>query len=494
MNQGLIYKLKNIKKRYIITIIVVVCIILILTYFSKNDLGEGLNTYVIESMTISENIEETGIVEAADEADLSFKDSGQIGSINVDEGDHVNKGDILAVLENAEARADILSAQADVQSREAELADLMRNAMGTNGEALAIVKKQQDSLVENAYILLLSSGLVAEASSDTYTQTPPIITGRYTGPEGTYKIIVNTGTQSDDYEMSVFNLEKVRDVDISETGKTALGTYGLYIEFPDTLNTYANTIWYVDIPNTKSSVYLSNYNAYTAAVETRDVTVENALANPDNLAAYEATLLKAQANLAKVQAAYGDTVITAPFDGIITNIEGSVGESVSPTDLVVSMISDSKYEITVLIPEADIRHLTIGDRAIVTFDAYDEEVFEAEVVFITPSAETVEGVPVFEAKLEFKEQDSRIFAGLSADVEIIAEVRENVLAVPTRSIIRENGGAYVRVMQDGRIIRKEVEIGLRSSDGFTEILTGLREGEEIITFIDAETLEKLGGE
>jgi len=49
-------------------------------------------------------------------------------------------------------------------------------------------------------------------------------------------------------------------------------------------------------------------------------------------------------------------------------------------------------------------------------------------------------------------------------------------------------------MQDERIVRKEVEIGLRSSDGFTEILTGLREGEEIITFIDAETLEKLGGE
>jgi HlyD family secretion protein len=230
-------------------------------------------------------------------------------------------------------------------------------------------------------------------------------------------------------------------------------------------------------------------------VEAREVALENAVANEDNLTVGDATLLQAQASLARAQAVYNNTVIRAPFDGVISSVDASMGEAVSISDSVVSLISNNNYEITVLVPEADIANLTIGDRAVVTFDAYDEEEFEAEVVFVTPSAETVEGVPVFEAKLEFKNQDERIRVGLSADVEIFAEERSDVFAVPSRAIIREVSGSFVRLLvDDDHIERVPVKTGLRSSEGLIEILSGLNEGDKVITFIDGVTLEKLGGE
>ena len=90
-----------------------------------------------------------------------------------------------------------------------------------------------------------------EPESNNFTQTPTTISGRYVGQEGIYKIIFDRGNQIYDYNVNVFDLEKVLAIEISKTGPTPLGTRGLYISFPDPIRDYINTTWYVSIKNNK---------------------------------------------------------------------------------------------------------------------------------------------------------------------------------------------------------------------------------------------------
>lgn len=491
MQTGFFEKIKRIPKRYTLTFIAIMGIIVLFVIFSGENNKGSIETFIVTRTDVRQVIEETGIVESSQDASLSFKTSGLISDIKVREGDKVVKGQVLAMIESREAQADILSAQAQVKSAEAELANLSRSSSGS-GTSYAIAKKQQDALVDNARSTLQSTGLVAEPNNTSSIQTPPVVAGRYSGQDGQYKIIVKRGTQQNDYYINIFGVETVRDQEINKTSATSLGTKGLFVSFPDTLSTYADTIWYVDIPNIKSSSYLANYNAYNSALEAREVALENAVANEDNLQVGDASLLSAQASLARAQAVYSNTIIRAPFNGVISSVDATVGEAVSTGAPVLSLISENEYEINVPIPEADIANANIDDGAKVVFDAYDGVEFEAVVAFINPSAKRIEGVPVFDATLLFKEQDERIRPGLSADVEILAEERVDVLAIPSRAVVH-NGDekTYVRIMKEGKIEKVEVTTGLQGSDGFIEIIDGLNEGDEVVTFVTDVMLAEL---
>ena len=471
----------------------VVFIVLIGIYFGTRDSSDGsIETQTVERVTVRRFVEETGVIKSAREADLSLAQTGQVASILVVRGDAVSAGDVLVRLDQSEQQANLLSARAQLKVEEATLADMKANAEGSTESSsdLSITKKQQQVLIENTYTKLLSEGLVAEPTNDGFIQTPPIISGRYTGPEGTYNIDLHRGSQWKDYEISVFDLETVRGIEINNTTLSPLGTRGLFVSFPDPAVDYMDTRWTVTIPNTQSSSYLANYNAYIAAKESGKVAVAQAEVNIEKIRSQEARVEQARAAVAVAQAQLSKRTLRAPFSGIITDVHVTEGEVVSPTTLIVSIISDNSYEIVVDIPESDIAHVSVEDTAVVTFDAYDDEVFTAHVIFITPSAKVVDDVSTFEATLRFDDTDERIRAGLSADVEILAAERMNTLAVPSRAVIeRNNRDKFVRVVENGSFVEVSVQTGLRGSDGLVEIIHGLVEGDEVITFISEESLK-----
>ncbi|MDO8520699.1 MAG: hypothetical protein Q7S52_01155 [bacterium] len=80
------------------------------------------------------------------------------------------------------------------------------------------------------------------------------------------------------------------------------------------------------------------------------------------------------------------------------------------------------------------------------------------------------------------ENDERIRSGMTANIEIATDRRDGVLVIPSRSVTTNNGAKYVRTFENGIAIEKSVELGLRGSDGVVEVLSGLSEGEQVITF------------
>jgi len=482
----------------ILVFFVVAILVMVAAYLAVKSPDEaGIQTQTIELTTVRQIVEETGIVEAVQEADLSFEQTGKVLSLFVAKGDTVAAGEALVALDSSAQEAELAAARAQLAIEESALTQLKSNAQsGASPDSeFALSQQQQETLVENAYRKLLSSDLETYTVNNTVTATPPLISGRFTGPEGQYKIVIEqTSITSDVYELRVFGIEKPEHVSINKTSTTPLGTYGLLISFPDGISTYDDTVWYMDIPNRNGSSYTTNLNAYIAAKETGGITAVQIGASTEDIRGQEARVDKARAAVTSAEIQLSRRVLRAPFSGIVTGLFVARGETVAPGTPVVSLISQSEYEISVHVPEADIAEISIGDTADVIFDAYDDYVFRAHVTFITPSALIDNDVSTFEVTLRFDEPDERIRAGLSADVEILAVERIGVLALPSRAIVEPSRSErFVRALRDGQLVEIPVTTGVRGSDGTTEIVSGLIEGDEVIVFISEESLVALGG-
>jgi HlyD family secretion protein len=151
-----------------------------------------------------------------------------------------------------------------------------------------------------------------------------------------------------------------------------------------------------------------------------------------------------------------------------------------------SVISSNRFEVESNVPEVDIAKIKAGNVARVTLDAYGpDEIFGARVVKINPGETVIEGVSTYKITLSFDEYNEKIKPGMTANIDIETDKKEGVIRLPQRAITRDEGKSMIRIYpeEDGKTPEeKEIKTGLRGSDGMVEIISGVTEGEKVITF------------
>lgn len=420
-------------------------LILILLFFV---LGKGKNSsesYVVNKTDVVQSAILSGKVMTSDRADLGFATTGRVNQIFVKNNQSVAKGQILAQLEIGDLLADLKIKQANL--------------------------RQENTEIESTYRTLLTEGLELVPSSNTYDVEPPTVSGIYDGLEGQYKVTIKRKNITlPDFTLLTFNLEKTEEV-IEEEGSTPLGTKGLYISFPDAdISEYQDTTWYLDIPNKSSSSYLSNLNSYNEAKNDYDKAVKN-----------EGVDSVAQAEIQKINAEIRKNTIYAPFKGVVTNIEKEVGENASTGERVISILGEDKLEVVLEVSELDVSRLTPGASIKITLDAFSGEDFSGILKTINSRETEIDGVPVYEAFVEL-EPDPRIKTGMSANGTIVLVTKNDVLAIPNYFIKKIDNRNIVEVVDErGNITEREVVEGLLGTDSMVEIISGLNEGEKIIS-------------
>jgi RND family efflux transporter MFP subunit len=192
--------------------------------------------------------------------------------------------------------------------------------------------------------------------------------------------------------------------------------------------------------------------------------------------------VESQASLVAIkQAALSKNFLRSPIDGIVSKQDAKLGQIASAGVNIVSVISNSEFQIEANIPEASISKIQMGNLATVTLDAYQDSVkFNASIIRIDPAESIVDGVPTYKVTFEFVESDEKIRSGMTANIDIISAYKESALVIPQRAIYYDNEGSYVQVMRDGKPVLVRVEVGIRGSSGDTEILQGLSKDEEVI--------------
>jgi RND family efflux transporter MFP subunit len=185
--------------------------------------------------------------------------------------------------------------------------------------------------------------------------------------------------------------------------------------------------------------------------------------------------------VAQAVAARDKAYLRAPIDGQITKIHKKPGELVSGADVVMNLLSPH-YEIQVDIAEVDVPKIKVGNKVVVTLDAFGPDTtFTGEVAVIDPASTLIQDVVYYKVRIRLDDTAQSVKPGMTANVSVATAQKENVLFVPARTIrTRDDGSRYVRVLVGINEEERDVKLGLRGNEGKTEILSGVSEGEKII--------------
>ena len=578
----------NLKKKSIITLLIIGLIVLIIGYqFFKKDSSPNYDFVVVEKSDLLQEVSVVGRVRPSQEVDLAFEKSGKVAFIYVKIGDQATAGQVLIALDDAELKSQQAQAQAGVESVRAQLSQaqaaldnqqvkLQELKRGARPEEVQIVATKvlnaQNSLVDTKINLtnvknkaevdlanlydgvedILNDAFIKADDAINKQADPLYADDTSNNPSLTFSVSdaqtkinaenqrVSVGQTLEIFKSSVNNLSNnYSDLDQAlENAEGYLVDIRIFlISSNDALNS-ASSLSQTNINTYKTNINTARTNINTAltnvngqkqslavqiitnqkniAVDQAKVnTAQNSLAIANDelilkkagatdeqiksqeaqvkqaesdISSQKAQIKQAQANLENVLVQIEKIKLKSPIDGLVTKQEAKLGEIVVVNIAIVSLISKDQFEIEANIPEADIAKLKIGNLAQITLDAYgQEQIFEAHIVEIDPAETMIEGVATYKIILQFTKKDERVKSGMTANIDILAEKREKVIAIPQRAVISENGDKLVRILDENELIKQVmVETGLRGSYGEIEIIKGLEEGDRVIIFLSEE--------
>ena len=220
--------------------------------------------------------------------------------------------------------------------------------------------------------------------------------------------------------------------------------------------------------------------------EAKEAAVTNA---ESGTAACNAAKAQVEVNKASLER----TQLIAPFSGIVAEIEGELGEYVTPSPVGVAtkptldLIDNTCIYIKAPIDEIDAPEVVAGLKSRITMDAFGQKEFPATVRRVAPyvldlekQARTVEIEAVFDNPQEF------LLPGYSADITIIIDTSEATLSIPSQALMA--GGFVYLINSDNSISKTEIKVGL-SNWQHTEVLGGLTIEDEIVLSVDRLGLE-----
>lgn len=207
-------------------------------------------------------------------------------------------------------------------------------------------------------------------------------------------------------------------------------------------------------------------------------------------ASARAQVQEAQARIVASRADTARTVIKAPFDGIVAEVNGEVGEFLTPsppgipTLPAVDLIDDSCLYVSAPIDEVDAAQLKVGMAGRITLDAYRGKHFSGRLRRIAPYVLALEKqARTVEVEVEFDKpgEASHLLVGYSADIEVVVDARDSVLRIPTTALMP--GSRVLVLAGHGVLEERKIEAGLSNWE-FTEVRSGLAAGDRVVTSLE----------
>ncbi len=444
--------------------------------------------YEFEQVKSSDFVREVSVVGTvipSQETNMSFEMSGRVSNIYKKVGDNVSQGESILALQSADINARLLRAEADY---EAELSKLNKLRNDNSTTDLTSIKNAIRTGYTNADDSIRSK--VDQMFTDPNSRFPEI------------KIFVSKTDDKKKIETGRYEIRRILEswVPQIQTVSSVTDIKELKDNYiPTAKQNLSKVLDYLDLVSyvlsnseVNSSVSQSDLDKYTNDISVARSNINKTLSDlnssvssvsntTQDIPFQEAKVKSALANINEIKADLSKNTISAPFTGIITKIEVEIGEIVNSSDSAVSIISDNAFQIETFIPEVNIKDIQVGNVAKIKLDAFgDEEYFEAKVISIEPAQTVRDGVSTYKTKFEFNKKDDRIRSGMTANVVITTEQKQNSIILSPTLIYKKDGFDYVKVLVGKEIIEKQVTLGAFDSKGNREIVSGLSFGEKVL--------------
>jgi HlyD family secretion protein len=430
-------------------------------------------TVPVAAKDITVRITASGKVQPIQSVNISPKSSGLLADLNVEQGQTVKKGQIIARMDNSEIKMRIIQYKANLAQAKAQLAESLA---GTRPEEIAQGKARLDQAQAQLAIIREGNRLQeiqqAQAQLDSAKAAIELTQSRLKR----YQNLAKDGAISQD------SLEQY----ISENRKAKAN-----------LEEAEKQLSLLKIGNRNQDIQKQQAIVNQEKAALRKLENGN---RPEEIARLKAAVASVEAQLKQQQVQLEDTIIRAPFAGIITQRYATVGGFVSPAVSASSSASATSTSIVALakgleilanVPEVDIPQIKQGQKVEITVDAYPDEIFQGQVRLIAPEAVVEQNVTSFQVRVTVNKGSEKLRSGMNvSEVTFLGNNIQNALLIPQELIVTRKGKTGVWLL--GEKNQPEfnlVKIGA-NIDNEVQVLDGLKAGDRI--FIDLPKTKEKG--
>jgi len=537
------------KYRYLVVVITILVVGIggYKAFLSKDE--NSYNFEVAKIGNVIQEVSVIGQIKKGEQIELSFKEGGEVASFYIEVGEKVSSGDVLAKLnttqlyiqaDQAGAALDLARAELDKSLAGASLEETktaqttVENARVAYESVLQILEDTKNSadddlnsayedslnVLEASYLKMYNAYNEVDSIQKTYfsgndlestavKQNKSLVKGKKEIIE-TYLDIAKKSSDNEDIDVALSQTEgslgdaydalgEIREIcgeakyrgTVSSAHKSSLDNHKSY------LNTaLTNVIISQQVISSTELTNSSKVNTAEAEVSSAKGSWEKArdeldlvIANPreEDLNLYQAKIDQARASFSLIQDKINEAVLKAPVEGQIVDIKKEAGERVSVAESVISLIPEKPFQVEVNVPEADIGKIDLENICKITLDAFPGTNFDGKIIEIDPAGTIISGVVYYKTKVGLDAKDSKIRPGMTADVTVVSDFKEGVLIIPRRAVEEEGDEKVVKIVTDqGSFEDRKIETGLKGSKGYVEVLSGLKRGDRVVTFIKSQ--------
>lgn len=419
-------------------------------------------TQPVERQSLTITVSANGTVKPERSINLSPKNSGILKTLLAKEGDIVKQGQIVAYMDDSNLRGQLTSAQGQLAQAEANL----QKAIAGN--------RPQD--------IGQSQGALDEAEANLQK--------------------VQAGNRSQDIAASQAQLQNtqaalrkaednlLRNQQLYNAGGISLQTLNQSRADRDSAQATVNAAQQA-LALQKAGSRPEDIEQAQAVVKQRQqaLALLKAGTRQEDIDAARAQVTSARGSLQNIQAQINDTIIRAPFDGVVTKKFADPGAFVTPTTASSEVASSSSSSILSLastnevvanLAETNISKIRLGQKVSIKADAYPGKTFEGKVSQIAAQAIVEQNVTSFEVRVSLSDPQRLLRSGMNAEVDFQAGQVQNVLVVPTASVVRQENATGVFVAgKNNRPVFTPIETGV-TANNFTEVKSGLTGNERVL--------------
>jgi len=483
-------------------------------------------TAKVTRASISSKVTGTGALRAISEQNLGFDKGGKITRVNVAVGQQVTAGQILAQIDDFQARADVRKAQAAVAREEATLAgiqdevkvDATKDDYDGAGDVLKATTTQSKKIDDsndksvNAAEMQISIARDSLRAAQLENQADSVRCQKSIGGDSRRKpgeVHQPGGLKGELFvpapiESSACDRARRSDQQVDDA-RSKLADATANAEQARQKRNVDHAQQQIAIANAKRDSRAAKYAAKDAKK-----------ARPHDIAAQEAVVADAQADLDLANRDVENTLLRAPVSGKVAAINGAVGEylgsgsgttPLSPGSRVALpdvtsgvgssddsgskadrpggdsfMVLDDVNTFQVVVPfeESDAAKIQPNQKVDVTFDSVPDLTRQGTVVAISPTGTQIQDVTNYYVTVVLNELDPRLKDGQTAQANVVTGEVDNVLVVPSSAVQQAGSTGVVTVLDaDGKQRQVQVQVGM-TGDNMVQILSGLRMGQTVV--------------
>jgi HlyD family secretion protein len=452
--------------RYKRFLIVLAALVIVGCQASPTTKTAAPETATVKRGTLTQTVSASGTIKARPQVDLTFQSLGQIKRLDVQVGDRVQAGQVLARLDTTDLELAVAQAQVSLDSAKTKLKQTQN---GATADELASAKAS-----------LSSAYSVYQAALSKYNLTEAQITKARASVDKAAAALDRAKKAYDWHAHDWLDPqpEKSQQKDDLDDAQSA---YDLALA---AYNQSAAEINDGDLQSAAAKVAQAQYNLDKLQ---REPTAED-------LAIKQGEVEQAEAGLAQAQAQLDDALLIAPFDGTVADVSVQTGQRVNANTRVIVLANLSQLTVKVDLAEADLPSARVGQPVQITLDAVPGTIYTGTVDVLDLVGTTTQGVVNYAATIligdgstarpssprsELKVADAALRPGMNATASIITQQRDKVLLIPNRAIKTSGEQRLATVQREGKEVDVPITLGL-GNDVETELVSGLNEGDVVI--------------